>query len=388
VNSRFGRLVVVAVAVLAIGTVVGLAVMWPDGRQEVELVPGATAEPQPADVVGSETVRCRNPQATDCRELTIELTGGDRAGSRSTLVLGDAGPAPDLGVGAKVRVVKNEIPPGAQPGAIAPYSLVEVDRRAPMLWLVVLFAVLVVVFGRLRGALALVGLGASLVVVVKFVLPALLESQSPAAVAIVGSLAVMLLTIVLAHGVGPKSFAAILGTAVSLGATIVLAVSFTELAYLTGFSSEEANLLQANDPGLSLQGLVLAGMVIGALGVLDDVTVSQASTVMALRRADPTQRLIELYRGALSVGRDHVAATVNTLVLAYVGASLPILLVFGVGGTAFADAINREAVAEQVVAMLVGSIGLIVAVPVTTLLAAALASRIPAEQLDGEPHAH
>jgi len=380
--------VIAAVLLLALGTAVGLVALWPDGRQQVELLPGANTEPQPAEVVGSETVRCRAPKATDCRELTIELPDRQDSGSRSTLNVGDAGPAPALDEGARVRVVKNEVPPGSPAGAVDPYALVEVDRRSPMLWLVLIFGALVVVFGRARGALALVGLGASLVIVVQFVIPALVEAQSPVAVATVGSLAVMLLTIVLAHGLGPKSLAAILGTAASLAATILLAVSFTKLAYLTGFSSEEANLLRANNADLSLSGLVLAGMVIGALGVLDDVTVSQASTVMALRRANPNQRTGQLYRGALTVGRDHVAATVNTLVLAYVGASLPILLVFGVGGTPFVDAISREAVAEQVVAMLVGSIGLIVAVPVTTYLAASLAARLPADELEASAHVH
>jgi uncharacterized membrane protein len=216
----------------------------------------------------------------------------------------------------------------------------------------------------------------------------LLDGKAPVAVAIVGSFAVMLITIALAHGLGPKSIAAILGTGASLVATVLLALLFTGLADLTGFSSEEATLLQANDATLSLTGLVLAGMVIGALGVLDDVTVSQASTVMALRQANPTQRARELYHGAVSVGRDHVAATVNTLVLAYVGSSLPILLVFGIEGTAFADTINREAVAEQVIAMLVGSIGLILAVPVTTALAAALATGLPSDELDTTAHAH
>ncbi len=384
-----GRLVVAAVVLLTLGTTVGLVALWPDDRQQVDLIPGQNQEPQAADVVASETVRCRNPEATDCRELMIELTEGSDSGSRFALTVGDAGPAPELDEGAKVRVVKNVVPPGAQASLVDPYALVEVDRRMPMLWLAVAFGALVVVFGRARGALALVGLGSSLVVVVEFVIPALIQAESPVAVAAIGSLAVMLLTIVLAHGVGPKSLAAILGTAASLAATILLAVLFTELAYLTGFSSEEANLLQANDADLSLEGLVLAGMVIGALGVLDDVTVSQASTVMALRRANPNQHTGDLYRGALTVGRDHVAATVNTLVLAYVGASLPVLLVFGVGETSFVDAISREAVAEQVVAMLVGSIGLIVAVPMTTWLAAVLAARLPAEELGASPgHVH
>ena len=367
---------------LSVGTAVGLVALWPEGRQLMAPLPEAAVEPEAATIAGSKTIRCQNPQAKDCRELDIELESGPRAGSRSNITIGDAGPAPDLDEGAKVRVIANELPPGAEAGAIAPYTLVEIDRRSPMLWLVIAFGALVIVFGRLRGALALIGLGASLVVVVKFVLPALLEAKSPVGVAAVGSSAVMLLTILLAHGVGPKSLAAILGTAVSLAATILLALLFTELAYLTGFSSEEANLLLAGGTDLSLQGLVLAGMVIGALGVLDDVTVSQASTVMALRRANPAQRARDLYLGALSVGRDHVAATVNTLVLAYVGASLPILLVFGTGGTSFVDAISREAVAEQVVAMLVGSIGLIAAVPVTTALAAALASGVPAGDLE------
>jgi uncharacterized membrane protein len=127
---------------------------------------------------------------------------------------------------------------------------------------------------------------------------------------------------------------------------------------------------------------MLAGIVIGALGVLDDLTVTQASTVLALRRANPTQRFRELFRGAIGVGHDHIAATVNTLFLAYAGASLPILLIFSVGGTSFADAVNSEAVAEQIVAMLVGSIGLIAAVPVTTALAALLAARLSAAEVE------
>ncbi|MDQ3871692.1 MAG: YibE/F family protein, partial [Chloroflexota bacterium] len=177
--------------------------------------------------------------------------------------------------------------------------------------------------------------------------------------------------------------------AASLALTVALAVTFANLTEITGLSSEEAVLLQVGQSDLSLEGLVLAGMVIGALGVLDDVTVSQASAVMALRRANPAQRFADLYRGALTVGRDHVAATVNTLVLAYAGASLPILLIFSVGETPFADAVSKEAVAEQIVATLVGSIGLISAVPITTALAALLAARLPTEKIEVEPvHAH
>jgi uncharacterized membrane protein len=140
---------------------------------------------------------------------------------------------------------------------------------------------------------------------------------------------------------------------------------------------------------VSVGGLLLAGMVIGALGVLDDVTVSQASTVMALRSASPSLGLGELYRRALEVGRDHISATVNTLVLAYAGAALPILLVFSAADAGFFEVINSELVAKEVVAMLVGSIGLIAAVPLTTGLTAVLATRLPLETIEAEgTHAH
>jgi uncharacterized membrane protein len=205
---------------------------------------------------------------------------------------------------------------------------------------------------------------------------------------VVGSLAVALITIPLAHGGGAKSTAALLGTGASLSLTALLASVFTEAAHLTGFSSDEATYLQLTGADISLDGLLLAGMVVGALGVLDDVTVSQASTVIALRAANPALGFRELYARAMRVGRDHVSATVNTLVLAYVGASLPVLLIFSLADVGLGDALQLEVVATEVVATLVGSIGLIAAVPVTTALAAALALGQPAERLAGAAHAH
>ena len=224
-----------------------------------------------------------------------------------------------------------------------------------------------------------------------FVVPAILVGEAPFPVAIAGALAVMLVTIPLAHGLGGKSLAAMLGTSLALIVTASLGLLFTELAHLTGYSFDEVLTLQSAGIELSFESLLLAGMVIGALGVLDDVTVSQASTVFALRGADPMQRFGVLFRRALDVGRDHVSATVNTLVLAYVGASLPVLLIFGASDVSVATAVNLEVVAREVVAMLVGSIGLIAAVPITTALAAWLAGAAPAEELAAETeagHAH
>lgn len=247
-----------------------------------------------------------------------------------------------------------------------------------------------VLTGRLRGFLSLVGLAISLLIVLYFIVPAILHGESPLAVALVGSLAIMLTTIPLAHGVGPKLLAACIGTTASLLLTAGLAVFATDMTHLSGFASEEATQLQTDVTGLSIKGLLIAGMVIGALGVLDDLTVSQSSTVMALFRANPSQGLAKLFSEALSVGRDHIAATVNTLVLAYAGAALPVLLVFSVGQVGFGNAINSEAVATEIVAMLVGSIGLIAAVPITTALAALAARRMaPADLADAHAaHAH
>jgi uncharacterized membrane protein len=207
-------------------------------------------------------------------------------------------------------------------------------------------------------------------------------------VAAFGSLGVMLLTIPLVHGGGAKSLAACLGTGLALFLTLGLADAFTSLAHLSGLTSDEAVYLQSTSH-VSIRGLLLAGMVVGALGVLGDTTVTQASTVMALRRANPTLSWAGLVTHATSVGRDHIAATVNTLVLAYTGAALPLLIIFSIGNSSFGSAVNSEAVAEPIVATLVGSIGLIAAVPVTTALAALLAQHLPERRLEaGHAHVH
>jgi len=383
-----GRLFAAAVALLALGTAVALVALWPRGEPDAKLGQGLAAPSERGEVERIETFACSGFQTDECRRVEVRLATGPDTGEITTLELGAGGLDPELAVADEVRLVANAVPPDASPDRPPGYTLSDFERRSPMLLLVLVFVTLVVVFGRLRGALSLLGLGVSLALVLLFIVPAILTGRSPLLVASVGALAVMLVTIPLAHGVGPKSIAAILGTAASLLLTVFLAVTFTDLAHLTGLSSEEATILQANDAGVSLRGLVLAGMVIGALGVLDDMTISQASTVMALRAADPGQRFHELFRRGLRVGRDHVSATVNTLVLAYVGASLPVLLIFSSGEIGFLDTVNVELVAKEVIATLVGSIGLIAAAPLTTALAALLARRIPPGALDAEHMAH
>jgi uncharacterized membrane protein len=368
------RLFTAIAVALAVGTAIGLAILWP-GDAEVRIGAGLAVDTADAEVTTVEERVCPGFTEQRCQLVTARLESGPDAGRRVRLQLGATGGLdPDVDPGDGIKVAEApEPPPGAPPVAGTGYSLVDFQRGTPMAILALVFVAVVLLFARLRGALSLLGLGFSLAVVLVFVVPAILDGESPLAVAVVGSLAVALVTIPLAHGRGPKSLAAVLGTAASLLLTALLALVFTEAAHLTGFSSEEATFLQLSGANLSLEGLLLAGMVIGALGVLDDVTVSQASTVLALRSAGPRLGFRELFTSALRVGRDHVSATVNTLVLAYVGASLPVLLIFSSADIGLADALNLEVVAKEVVATLVGSIGLIAAVPVTTALAALLA---------------
>jgi len=396
-GSRAGRVAALTLAALAALTLLGLALLWPYGGGS-DFTPTVSQDTDRAEVVGIASTGCELEAGSGCQRLTVRLETGPDAGTDQNVTLAEDELIPDVDVGDEIRV-QNSLGAGIDPGLRLRlpegglgedvYVFVEFERKAPLALLAIAFALLVVLFGRRRGALSLVGLAVSLVLIVKFVVPAILDGKPPLLVALVGAMAVMFATIPLTHGGGVKTVAAMLGAAAALALTAVLAVLFVSVAHITGLSSEEITLLRSASSGeLSPEGLILAGIVIGALGVLDDVTVSQASTVLALRRADPSQRFRQLYRGAIDVGRDHLGATVNTLVLAYAGAALPILLIFSTQGTGFTSAINRENVAEEVVATLVGSIGLIAALPLTTLLAALLAERLPAAALPADDHGH
>ena len=349
---------------------------------------------QPSDkatVTGIDDRPCGATVSDRCVRVLIRLDSGDEAGGRGVIQWNANGVDPPVHVGDKLRVAQAEEVPGYEEANQATYTLVDFQRGPALIALFAIFALMVLLLSRLRGALSLLGLGVSLAIVLLYVIPSILDGNSPIAVAISGSLAIGLAAILLAHGRGPKSLAAMLGTIVSLLLTALLALLFTHWTRLTGLSGEEAFALRLADPTVSLQGLLIAGMIIGALGVLDDVTVSQSSTVFALRAANPEMGFRQLFHGAMDVGKDHVAATVNTLVLAYAGSSLPVLLIFASGALSAGEALNLELVAEQVVATLVGSIGLIAAVPGTTAVAALLALHTPRAEVEHEAahgHAH
>jgi uncharacterized membrane protein len=357
-------------------TATGLVMLWPaDPTPAVPDVIGPPAELADASVTAVERRPCEGTSADQnvtCQEITARLTSGGEAGSSVPLEVSEGPGAPRLEAGDRIVV---GLVPGVRgdPADEGTYYFSDFQRRTPLLVLGVCFALAVVALARWRGLMALAGLAVSLLVLVKFMLPAILEGRSPVAVSVVGAAAIMFVTLYLAHGFNTQTTTAVLGTLASLLLVGVLGWAFVEASHFSGLASEEAGFLQAAAGKVSLQGLLLGGIVIGSLGVLDDVTVTQASAVWELHQANPTYGFARLFSAGLRIGRDHIASTVNTLVLAYAGASLPLLVLFTLSNRDLSGVLTGELVATEVVRTLVGSLGLVAAVPLTTALAAFVA---------------
>lgn len=386
-RRRLQRLLALVLVPLVVATVAALVALWP-GDDRVERFPsglGPQTDLVRAELVSRQVVPCPDRASeggdelvpiiappedtpgvaqTECISAQVRLLSGPQEGAEFVLDALSTPIAPFPETGRVLLSYEPDAAPGEQ------YAFADVERRDPLLLLGALFAIAVVALGRWTGLRALLGLGLSLLVVVLFVLPALLAGRNALLVALVGSAAVMFTVLYLAHGVRVQTSIAVLGTLASLALTVALAELFVRASALTGLGSDETSLISATVGTLDLRGLLLAGIVIGSLGVLDDVTVTQSSAVWELHLANPAASAGELYRAGIRIGRDHIASTVNTLVLAYVGASLPLLVVYSLAGSAVQDVLTSEVVAQEVVRTLVGSIGLVAAVPLTTLLAA------------------
>lgn len=259
----------------------------------------------------------------------------------------------------------------------ATYSIFDLDRTGWLEGLFFGFVLLVVVFGRKQGALALVGAAAGLLVLLFFVVPKILAGESALGVSLFGSAIIACATMLLAHGFRRRTFVALAGTLLSLACVGIFAWIAVTATQLTGLGTDDAFLLQFGPLGsLNLQGLLLAGIIIGAMGALDDVTTAQSAVVAELKEANPTFGFRELYRRGLSVGHEHIASLVNTLLLAYVGASFPMFLLLTMKTSLpLWVSLNSEFLAQEIVRTLVGSAGLVLAVPMTTALAAWIESR-------------
>jgi uncharacterized membrane protein len=303
-------------------------------------------------------------QGARCVRATFRLVEGpDRGRSVQVELQAGAARARALEVGGRTLL-------GHQPGVEGfEYVYLDPDRRGPLLLLAMLFAGAVIALGGWRGVASLVGLIATLLVLFLFVIPAIVDGRDPLLVSLVGSVLIAFAALYLSHGVEPRTTVALLGTLGGLACAAILAVVFMDLAQITGLASEEALYLSAVGTEFDLRGLILGGMIIGALGAIDDMTITQASAVWELRAADRGMPSGSLQRAGMRIGRDHVASTVNTLVLAYAGASMPILILFLLSDQPATTVASGEIVATEIVRSLVGSIGLVASVPITTWLA-------------------
>jgi uncharacterized membrane protein len=365
------RAIAAAVVIpFVIAALIGMAVLWPSGEKP-ESPGGDLAD---AVITGFDTcapVDGETASDDDCQVALIELKSGPDEGADVEAFMPFGEGAPEFVIGDEVVIAYFDTGDGIQ------YEVVDFQRTKPLLLLVGLFVGALLVLSRWRGVAALAGLSFSILVLIFFILPALLDGKSPLAVAVVGSAVIMAGAMYLTHGVSVRTTVALVGTFLSLALTGLLGYYFVNAMWFTGLADEGTSFLQFLEIDVDARGLLLAGLVIGALGVLNDVTVTQTVAVWEVAVANPTIGRRGLLDAGLRLGREHVGATVNTLVLAYAGASLPVLMLLIVADQSLIHTVTGETIAQEIVRALVGSLGIIAAVPVTTALAALAVGAAP-----------
>jgi uncharacterized membrane protein len=362
-------------AALAVALAAGLLLLRPPGPIQGDLSAlGITDQLHRAEVSRVVEGTCSYGEEYRCRRVTFTLLEGPAPGSATVQEFEELPSTPDLAEGD--TVVLSSLP-DAPP--LLQYQFSDRERRPARMAVTAAFALAVVALGRLRGLASLVGLGASVVVIVGFMVPAALAGRSPVLVAAVGAGAIAYLALYLAHGITVRTHVALLGTLATPATTILLSWLGVTIARLSGLAGEEALLLTVVGD-LDLRGLLPAGMVLGALGAVDDVTVTQTSVVWELRGANPGLDRRRLYAAGVRVGRDHIASAVNTLLLAYAGASLPLLVLFSLSRLPLGLIATSEVVAVEIVRTFAGSIGLVAAIPLTTWPAAAVGAGRPPDE--------
>ncbi len=367
VGETVRRNVWIAVAAFTVAAVIGLIALWPSGSStNASGSAGLGTDAVGATVVDREEVPCEFDPLLACVVLQVVPSEGDLAGERLRLDLPIDSPVED---GDAIRVVVN-----VQPDGSTVVSFFDFQRSTPMLLLLLIFVAVIILFGGWRGLGALGGLAVSLGIIVMFALPALLDGSNAVLVALVTSAAIAIVALLLAHGFNVATAVALLSTMAALVLTGLLALLFVWTSKFTGFADESVGFLDVLGASIDPRGLLLAGILIGSLGVLDDVTVTQVSAVWELKRAVPSAGPKELYERGVRIGRDHISSTVNTLFLAYAGAALPLMLLFSQAGESLGAVATREVVAVEITRALVGSLGLVAAVPISTALAALVAT--------------
>ncbi len=374
------RIILGVLALAAVVSVVAMFMLWPDGSgrelaeeqaadanldfQQIDATVVSVADETCPDFEGNMVLTCRN--------VTFIPESGPDAGTVTSLpehVIGQAGFPPPVSAGDEVVIAYYE--------RLDLYDYLDKQRSTPLVLLLAVFAVVVIALGRSRGAFALLSMAVTVAVLFWFVVPSVLDGNNPILVSVVGASVVAYLSLFLTHGWNPTTTVALAGTLAALVLTLGVSWIFFGWSDFSGNSGEYGLVLPLLNENINIPALLLGGAIIGALGALDDVTVTQVATVAELKRADPSMGLTKLVAAGIRVGREHIASTVNTLLLAYAGASMPLLLSASVLSPSFSATANSEEVAVEIVRTLCGSVGLVAAVPLTTFLAAVLVVHSP-----------
>ncbi|MCH6470992.1 YibE/F family protein [Sinomonas sp. 5-5] len=376
---------------LGVATLVAMVLLWPTGDHgDLKLSnPYAVAQGVSIDTGTVQTVGqsgCADGQpASQC---AVAVTQPEAGGPVVAVAMNpDVMVSHGVKAGDRIRYLNLSRlqQPSATPAASAPaapsYVFVDFVRTVPVLLLAGLYAFVVVAVARWRGLRALVGLAGAYAVLALFVLPGLVEGKPPLLLALVGSTAIMMGVLYFAHGISARTSTALLGTIFGLGVTALLASWAVDAGNLTGVGSHDAASLVSLGGGLSISGVILCGLVIASLGALNDVTITQASAVWELYELAPRTPARRLFSSALRIGRDHIASTVYTIAFAYAGAALPALLLVMLYERPLLEALTGPELVEEVVRTLVGSIGLVLAIPLTTAVAVAVVKATGAARL-------
>lgn len=387
-EPRLGRTAGILIALivpLALAAIVGVALTWPTGpAQTVRELTDSGVTFHSARVTGTELESCegsvedRQPDGTvpdevECLRVEATVSGGEHAGQQVEVWATAGVGARELPAGTRITVERYP----AADGEPEIWAWQDFDRALPLAALALAFGLVTVLVAGMRGARALLGLVFAFAIIGAYMLPGLVAGTNPLVVTLAGSIVIMIVVLYVAHGLSLRTSTALLGTMIGLAVTTALGVVGANAARLSGVASEDAfqlSLLLGENGASALRGLFLCGVVLAGLGVLNDVTITQASAVWELRAADPDADRRTLFSRAMRIGRDHIASTVYTIVFAYMGASLPILLLVQLYGLPLRITLTGGFFAEEIVRTLVGSIGLVLAIPLTTAIAALVAT--------------
>jgi uncharacterized membrane protein len=408
-RRRANRILAAVLIPLTLLTLAGMAMLWPSGSKEgislanpYSAAPGVTFDTGTIQSVATENCmqgvtqqgpgeqgqaqqsQTQQGQGSDC---TFAFTEPDKGGSPVKVVINpDVAASHGVKPGDQIRYLNLSNAQGASASQGSPaFIFVDFVRTLPIVLLALLYAAVVIAVARWRGLRALIGLVGAYFVLASFMLPGLVEGKPPLLLALVGSTVIMIGVLYFAHGFSARTSTALLGTIFGLAITALLAAWATGAANLAGVGNHDATTLVNTSANISISGVILCGLIISGLGVLNDVTITQSSAVWELYELAPQSSARKLFTSAMRIGRDHIASTVYTIAFAYAGAALPILIIVMLYDRPLADTLTSAELSEEVIRTLVGSIGLVLAIPVTTLIAVLVvkATGSPAVEMAG-----